>query len=154
MALSQYRFHFSIKLGIGPGNKARGPIVYDRKEFLFWRFHVFYTDRHRRELNDWNELLERQRLEVEQSKRNCESNKNINYSYLRSEDIAALKTYLTPDQMKLLDQPSPVDPAFMQEASLRLKDVVSYDSLSLCYCICSMLVCGECFMLHIFMELS
>ena len=85
----------------------------------------FLTHRHRRELKEWDELLERQRLEVDQSRQNCESNKNINYSYLRSEDVAALKTYLTPDQLNLLDQPSPVDLAFMQQASSQLKDIVS-----------------------------
>ena len=67
---------------------------------------------------------------MEQSKQNCESNKKINYSYLRSEDVAALKTYLTTDQLNILEQPSPVDPAFMQQASSQLKDIVSCDILS------------------------
>ena len=94
---------------------------------------IFPAHRHRRELKEWDELLERQRLEVEQSRQNCESNKNINYSYLRSEDIAALKTYLTSDQLNVLDQPSPVDQAFIQQASSQLKDIVSCDVLSLSF---------------------
>ena len=65
-------------------------------------------------------------MEVEQGKQSCESNKHINYSTLRSEDIAALKTYLTPDQLNLLDQPSSIDTAFVHQASSKLKDIVSF----------------------------
>ena len=93
--------------------------------------------RYKRELKEWDELLELKRAELEQAKQNCESNKKINYSNLRSEDVSALKTYLTPDQLKLLEQPSTVDPMFMQHALSQLQDIVSREiSKSLPHFIC------------------
>ena len=75
-------------------------------------------------------MLERKRVELEHAKQNCESNKKINFSNLRPEDVAALKTYLTADQLKVLNDSTPIDTTFVQQATTQLETIVSQ---SACY---------------------
>ena len=81
--------------------------------------------RYRRELKEWDEITERKKEGVEDAKQNFDSERDVDFSQLHSEDVETLKSYLTPEQSSILHQPLLTNPNFNQEAEAQLQAIVS-----------------------------
>ena len=82
--------------------------------------------RYKRELKEWDEVTELKKQAVENAKRTYESEKDVDFARLHCDDVETLKSYLTPEQSKILEQPLLGNPQFMDEARKKLDAIVRW----------------------------
>ena len=62
---------------------------------------------------------------MEDAKKAIANEREADFSYLHWDDVETLKSYLTPEQLSLLDQPLLPQPKFVQESREKLDTMVS-----------------------------
>ena len=82
-------------------------------------------DHFQRELREWDEVNKESCAKLEQAKRSYSSQKHIDFLNLTPENIEALRSYLTPEQLEILEQATTVDSSFVPKVTLQLDDIVS-----------------------------
>lgn len=70
---------------------------------------------YQRELQEWDQVTEEKRLGVEDAKKTFESERDVDFSQLHCEDVETLKSYLTDEQTRILEQPLLIKPLLVQE---------------------------------------
>lgn len=69
-------------------------------------------------------MTEQKRLGVEDAKKTFESERDVDFSQLHCEDVDTLKSYLTPNQASILEQPSLTNPTFVDATNQCLDTIV------------------------------
>ncbi len=76
-------------------------------------------------MKGWDEAIEEKRLKVDHAKQTFESERDVDFSRLYCDDVETLKSYLLPEQSKILEEPVMANPWFREEAALKLNAIVS-----------------------------
>ena len=72
-------------------------------------------------------MTEQKRLGVEDAKLTFESERDVDFSQLHCDDVETLKSYLTPTQTAILDEPVLATPLFGEESMQQLQAIVSVE---------------------------
>jgi hypothetical protein len=67
------------------------------------------------ELREWDEVTEQKKLGVEDAKKTFESERDVDFSQLHCDDVETLKSYLTPEQAHILEQPLHIKPLLVED---------------------------------------
>lgn len=66
-----------------------------------------YTIRYQQEIQSWDEIEADKAKVVEESKKTFDAERDVDFSQLHTDDVETLRTYLTPSQLAILQQPLP-----------------------------------------------
>ena len=88
-----------------------------------------HSCRYKNELKEWDEFTALKENVVEESKKTFDAERDIDFSLLHCDDVETLKSYLTPHQTSILEQPAMVNPHFTREAEQQLDAIVSAEAV-------------------------
>ncbi|KAL5483797.1 hypothetical protein EMCRGX_G020212 [Ephydatia muelleri] len=80
------------------------------------------SEMYKRELKEWDDVLKRKQTEVNEWKRDIESERDVDFRHLTLDDVEILRTYLTPDQKKVLEDVEKTpgfDQTFLEQSNAR-----------------------------------
>lgn len=84
------------------------------------------SEMYKRELKEWDEVLQQKQKEVNEWKRDIESERDVDFRHLTPDDVEILRTYLTPEQKKTLEDMEKTpgfDHTFLEQSKMHINRI-------------------------------